>query len=237
MGAGDATTLRMLGVSPRRVLASVREATEMIRRITAGENVQMKGVFSVAGAKLNFKVKERIPIYVGAQGPKMLALAGAIGDGVLINASSKKDIEPALSHVREGAAEAGRKTDEIDVAAYTSFSVDKEEKKAIEAACPVVAFIVAGSPQEILERHGIPQADAQSVRDALGRKDWGRAFSSVTSEMLSAFSICGTPDMCSEKIITLLKLGVTQFVVGSPIGPNVRKSIDAIGERILPQFK
>ncbi len=237
IGAGDTTTLKMLGVAPRRVLTSVKEATEIIRKITAGENVQMKGVFSVAGAKLNFKVRERIPIYVGAQGPKMLALAGAIGDGVLINASSKKDIEPALGHVREGAEEAGRKIDEIDVAAYASFSVDEEEKKAIEAACPVVAFIVAGSPQNILERHGIPEADVQSIRDALARKEWGKAFSSVTPEMLSAFSIHGTPDMCSEKISRLLKLGVTQFVVGSPIGPNVRKSIDTIGERILPNFK
>jgi len=237
IGAGDATTLRMLGVAPQKVLTSVKEATEIIRRLTAGENVEMKGAFSVAGAKLNFKVKERIPIYVGAQGPKMLALAGAIGDGVLINASSPMDIQLALNHVRGGASEVGRKMDAIDVTAYTSFSVDEDEKNAIEAACSVVAFIVAGSPQEILERHGIPQADAQSIRDALGRKEWGRAFSSVTQEMLSAFSICGTPDMCSEKISTLLKLGVTQFVAGSPIGPNVRKSIDTIGERILPGLK
>lgn len=237
IGAGDLTTLKMLGVTPRKVLTSMREATEIIRRITAGENVQMKGEFSVAGAKLNFKVKERIPIYVGAQGPKMLALAGAVGDGVLINASSKRDIEPALTHVREGAEGAGRKMEELDVAAYTSFSVDKKEKKAIEAACPVVAFIVAGSPQKILERHGIPETDAQGIREALARKDWGKAFSSVTPDMLSAFSICGTPDVCGEKIDRLLRLGVTQFVVGSPIGANVRKSIDTIGETIIPQFK
>jgi len=55
--------------------------------------------------------------------------------------------------------------------------------------------------------------------------------------MMEAFSIAGTPDVCNEKISRLLKAGITQFVVGSPIGPNVRKSIDLISEQVIPQFK
>jgi hypothetical protein len=43
--------------------------------------------------------------------------------------------------------------------------------------------------------------------------------------------------MCNEKINRLLKAGITQFVVGSPVGPNVRKSIDLISEQVIPQFK
>jgi hypothetical protein len=35
----------------------------------------------------------------------------------------------------------------------------------------------------------------------------------------------------------LVKLGVTQFGVGSPIGPNVREAINEIGQNILPSFK
>jgi 5,10-methylenetetrahydromethanopterin reductase len=54
--------------------------------------------------------------------------------------------------------------------------------------------------------------------------------------MVDAFSICGTPDICMEKIRNLVKLGVTQFVVGSPIGPNVREAIDEIGRKVLPSF-
>jgi len=115
--------------------------------------------------------------------------------------------------------------------------VHKNPEKAAEAAVPVVAFIAAGSPNVLLERHGINLEKADKIRGALKAGDFGQAFGSVSPEMIGAFSVCGTPDMCIERISRLLKAGISQFVVGSPIGPNVRKSIDLISETIIPHFK
>ena len=74
-------------------------------------------------------------------------------------------------------------------------------------------------------------------RAALKVGDFPKAFASVTPEMLEAFSISGTPDTCIEKIAALQKIGISQFVVGSPIGTNVKNSIDLIGNKIIPHFK
>jgi len=238
IGAGDKTTLESVGMEMQKPLAAVQEAVEIFRKITSGENVVYKGeVFKTAGAKFLFKPRGRIPVYVGAQGPKMLELAGKIGDGVLINACHPKDVEYAVSCVREGVNAAGKKFNEIDVAAYTSFSVHEDIKKANKAAVPVVSFIVAGSPPQLLERHGIDVKKAEEIKEALKANDWGRAFSGVTPEMISAFSVCGTPDMCIERIAELLKSGISQFVVGSPIGSNVREAINLISGKIIPHFK
>jgi len=238
IGAGDKTTLESVGVEMQKPLAAVQEAVEIFRRITSGENVVYKGeVFKTAGAKFLFKPRGRIPVYVGAQGPKMLELAGKIGDGVLINACHPKDVEYAVNCVKEGVKAASKKFSEIDVAAYTSFSVHEDIKKANKAAVPVVSFIVAGSPPQILERHGIDVKKAGEIKEALKANDWGRAFSGVTPEMISAFSVCGTPDICIERIAELLKSGISQFVVGSPIGANVREAINLISETIIPHFK
>jgi 5,10-methylenetetrahydromethanopterin reductase len=100
-----------------------------------------------------------------------------------------------------------------------------------------VAFIVAGSPDVILERHGLNLETANKIRGALKKGDFGTAFGSVNPEMIEAFSIAGTPDICNQKITKLLKSGITQFVVGSPVGPNVRKSIDLISKQVIPHFK
>ena len=194
-------------------------------------------VFKALGTKFNFKPKGQIPIYVGAQGPKMLETAGKIGDGVLINASHPKDVEYAVDRVKKGVTEAGKNLSDLDITAYTSFSVHKDLEKARQAAVPVVAFIVAGSPNVILEKHGIDLKKADKIRDALKAGDFGQAFGSVSPEMIEAFSVCGTPGVCIGKINKLLKAGISQFVVGSPIGPNVRKSIDLISEAIFPHFK
>ena len=53
-----------------------------------------------AGARLAFNAG-KIPIYLGAQGPKMLELAGEIADGVLINASNPKDFKVAVEQIRK----------------------------------------------------------------------------------------------------------------------------------------
>jgi len=238
MGAGDKTTLDTVGVEMEKPLIAIQEAIDIIRKMTSGEAVAYQGeVFKTVGAKFLFKPRGKIPVYVGAQGPKMLALAGRIGDGVLINASHPKDIDYAVSCVREGVKAAGKKFDEVDVAGYPSFSVHEDVKKAIKAALPVVSFIVAGSPPQILERHGIDVKKAGEIKDALKVNDWGRAFGGVTPEMISAFSVCGTPDMCIERIAELLKSGISQFVVGSPIGANVREAINLISQKIIPHFK
>lgn len=237
IGAGDKTTLEAVGVKMSKPLTAVNEAINIFRKLINGENVVYQGeVFKIAGAKFNFKIQGKIPVYIGAQGPKMLAMAGKNGDGVLINASHPNDVKYAIECASEGLQQANKTLSDIDIAAYTSFSINEELKKAVKAATPVVAFIVAGSPPPVLEKHGINPAKADELRAALKKNDFGKAFASVTSEMINAFSVCGTPDMCIEQIAELQKLGISQFVVGSPIGKNVKKAIDLISSKVIPQF-
>jgi len=51
--------------------------------------------------------------------------------------------------------------------------------------------------------------------------------------MIDAFSICGAPADCKAKVEALLKIGVTQIVAGSPIGPDKETAIKLIGKEII----
>ncbi|MCP8307367.1 MAG: 5,10-methylenetetrahydromethanopterin reductase [archaeon] len=238
LGTGDKTTLDMVGIERVKPLTAVKEAVQLIKEITTGKTVKFEGeVFKVAGARLNFKAITPIPIFIGAQGPKMLSLAAEIGDGVLINASNRKDFEDAMKYIKEGVEKAGKKLEDVEVVAATSFSASEDVKKAQKAATPVVAFIVAGSPELVLQRHNIPIESADKIREAIAKGMWKDVFSNVTPEMIEAFSISGTPDMCIEKLDQLAKIGVTLLITGSPIGPNVRDSINLIRKEIIPRLK
>ncbi|MFH2111092.1 MAG: 5,10-methylenetetrahydromethanopterin reductase [Candidatus Bathyarchaeota archaeon] len=239
IGAGDRTSLDIVGAEMTNPVRTVRETVEIIRRQLAREKEGYEGsVYKIKpGAKFNFKVENHIPIYVGAQGPKMLQLAGAIGDGALINASHPEDIDRAVKQIRKGAEDAGRKFEDVDVAAYTSFSVAETEKKAKKAVVPVVAYIVAGSPASVLENFGISVEVADGIRGNLAERNWGEAFGAVDSDMIDAFSVCGSPDMCVEKIDTILGKGVSHFVTGSPLGPDKKNAINLFGKEVLPHFK
>ncbi|MBU4491197.1 MAG: LLM class flavin-dependent oxidoreductase [Euryarchaeota archaeon] len=62
------------------------------------------------------------------------------------------------------------------------------------------------------------------------KKGFADAVSAVTDEMMDAFSICGTPSECIEKINGLIKAGVTQVVIDSPIGPDREEAIKIVGK-------
>ncbi|MEM2156349.1 MAG: 5,10-methylenetetrahydromethanopterin reductase [Candidatus Jordarchaeales archaeon] len=233
IGAGDKGTLDQLGVEWKNPLTAVKEVVEICRLLWKGEAVKYDGqMFKIKNARLSYKPAGQIPIYIGAQGPKMLALAAELGDGALINASNPKDIEPAVKIIKETLNKVGKK--EFDIVAYTSFSVDENKEEAKKMATYVVAFIAAATPSVVLERHGIPESDVQQIRELIGAGKIGKAAKSVTDDMLEAFSIYGTPSECAEKMAKLVKIGVTQLVIGSPIAADKMKAIELIGKKILP---
>ncbi len=237
IGAGDRATLEGVGIKWEKPLTSVKEAVEIMRKLLAGEKIKLEGeAFMVAKARLNYKPSRVPPIYVGAQGPKMLEVAGMVGDGVLINASNPKDFEDAVKYIKAGAEKAGKDPSKIDVVAYTCFSVDEDSAAAKEAAKPIVAFIVAGSPSQVLSKYGITDEAANKVREAIGKGDIKGAIGLVDDTMLNAFSIAGTPSEVTSKINELLKAGVTQVVMGSPLGPKKKAAIDLMSG-IASKFK
>lgn len=238
IGPGDKMTFDALGIEWTKPLGTIRETVDVIKQMQTGKKISYDGdILKIKSAKLNFgKDLECPPIYIGAQGPKMLELAGEIGDGALVNASHPRDFENAVKLLKKGAKSKGKDFSKFDVGAYTSFSVASTKEDAEKSAKPVTAFIVAGSPDAVLEKHGLSQSDVQKLKDGF-KVSFGEAVKAVTPEMLDAFAICGTPAECIEKVDKLIKAGVTQIAVGSPIGPDRTKSIKLVGTEIIPHFK
>ncbi|MHC1597628.1 MAG: 5,10-methylenetetrahydromethanopterin reductase [Methermicoccaceae archaeon] len=232
LGPGDKATFDAMGIEWTKPLSTMRESIAVLRDFFAGKKVVADGLVRFNGAKLAFKPKD-IPIYMGAQGPKMLELSGEIADGVLINASHPKDFELAIKQIEKGLSKAGKSLEQFDVGAYTSFSIDKNAEKAKKEATIVVAFIVAGSPEPVLSRHNIPKSDADAIAGMIAKGDFGGLMGAVSDDMLDAFSVYGTPEDCLARIKELQEIGVSQIIAGSPIGPNKERSIKLIGKNII----
>ena len=224
IGPGDKATFDALGIAWEKPVSTIKAAIADINTLLAGEKTE--GGAQLGGAK---KVQDAIPIYMGAQGPKMLETAGEIADGVLINASNPKDYEAAMPMIKKGI---GDQAKDFDVAAYTATSIGPDSEAAKNAAKIVVAFIAAGSPPQVIERHGLPEGFNTQMGEFLAQGNFGGAIGAVTPEALDAFSVCGTPDEFIPKIEALADMGVTQYVAGSPVGKNVEESIKLLGDVI-----
>ena len=226
IGPGDKATFDALGIEWTKPVTTIKNAIADINTLLAGEKTEAGA--ALGGVK---KVQDHIPVYMGAQGPKMLETAGEIADGVLINASNPKDYEAAMPMIKKGLAAAGGDKS-FDVGAYTATSIGPDSDAAKNAAKIVVAFIAAGSPPPVIERHGLPEGFNTKMGDFLAKGDFGGAIGAVTDEALDAFSVCGTPEEFIPKIEGLAEMGVTQYVAGSPVGKNVEESIKLLGEVI-----
>ena len=224
IGPGDKATFDALGIAWEKPVSTIKAAIADINTLLDGGKTEAGA--ALGGAK---KVQDAIPIYMGAQGPKMLETAGEIADGVLINASNPKDYEAAMPMIKKGI---GDQAKDFDVAAYTATSIGTDSEAAQNAAKIVVAFIAAGSPPPVIERHGLPEGFNTQMGEFLAQGNFGGAIGAVTEEALDAFSVCGTPDEFIPKIEALADMGVTQYVAGSPVGKNVEESIKLLGDVI-----
>lgn len=227
VGPGDKATMETLNLSWDKPVKTVKDAIVSIRKLLNGEKLE-QGAF-LNGTK---KIENQIPIYMAAQGPMMLKGSGEVADGCLINASNPKDFEIAIPLIEQGISKANKSVKDFSFAAYTACSVDEDIAVAQNQSKIVVAFIMAGAPDVVLERHNIPKDVALKIKDALSKYDFKTASSLVNEDMIDAFSVSGTPRDIRDKIEELDGLGINEFVVGSPIGKDRVNSLKLLGDII-----
>ncbi|MFC3478078.1 5,10-methylenetetrahydromethanopterin reductase [Halobacterium litoreum] len=227
VGAGDASTLSNLGFEREKPLRRVLEAFKVAQDLWDGERVDHDGTFVARDAGLNYDAGE-IPVYVGAQGPHMLRMAGKHADGVLVNASHPRDLAWSADRVAEG-AEDRVVEGEVDVAAFASVSIAEDADEALAAARPPVAFIAAGAAPPVLDRHDIDRERAERIGEKIEAGEFSEAFGLVTDAMLTAFCLAGDPESVAEQLAAVGE-HVDSVVAGSPLGPDRENAVRLLGE-------
>ncbi len=231
VGPGDKATMETLNISWNKPVSTVKDAIGTIRSLVDGDKINDNKA-SLSGIS---KVQDYIPIYMAAQGPRMLEASGEVADGALINASNEKDFEVAIPLINKGIEKSANKDKKFNYAAYTACSIEDDMQKAYNNAKVVVAFIIAGAPSVVLERHNIPLSIADDINVALASHNFKKAASLVTDDMCNAFAVCGNPENIMEKIELFENIGINEFVVGSPIGKDRLNSLRLL-EDVLASF-
>ena len=85
LSAGAAEFLGWVGLRHGKPLTAMRESVTAVRTLLSNESAERDGDFLSWGeeAYMRFVVERQVPIYIGGMGPRMLQLAGEIGDGAL----------------------------------------------------------------------------------------------------------------------------------------------------------
>lgn len=242
LGTGVPPLIEQMGIKFERPLATMRESINVIRKLLAGEEVTFQGrAINLKDVTLgvnpyfflleHFKpIRSRIPIYFAAIGPKMLRLAGEIGDGVLLTAGcSPQYVKYAVENVKIGAQRANRDPAKVDVAAYVLLSVSKTGRVNNKAMKGFLAYALSYSDPKHLRMSGFDETDVKPIKETLETKGMAEASKLVTDAMVNTYTATGTRERCREKLEEYKDAGVTLPVIFT-MGINVKLAIKTIRE-------
>lgn len=235
VGTGNPIALEEVGIKVTRPLRTMREYVQALRSLLGGETVQFHGqVFNINGAKMGFKPSSPIRIYMTAVKPKMLALAGEIGDGVLLSAGcAPKYIAQCVGEIGKGAERAGKSLRQSDIAGFITTSVSENAREAIEASKTFLAYIFRNRHHEENIRMGGGRVDHESLAAAIGRRDWEGAKKLISDEVVFAHSITGTPSECRKRLEEFVQGGLDLPIL-LPMGTQeARKRVVELARGLL----
>ena len=239
IGRGDSAR-RTIGLQPVK-MAEFEQACRMIKDLMNGRPVEWNG----KELKLEWaRTEPPIPLYVAGYGPKALAVAGRVSDGVIIQLADPVIIEWIMATARDAAEAAGRDPDALEciVGAPSKVSDDivacREEVRWFPA-------MVSNHVMDLIEKYGwdsdIPSelTDFVKTRKGYDYKDHSRVGAKhgefVTDEICERFSVIGSVDQCTKKLRELEAVGVDQFNIYL-MTHGQEETLEAYGREIMPQF-
>lgn len=235
LGVSHAATMqRWHGVAYRHPLAAARETLTVLRTLLAGERAEVDGqVISCHGFRLEMTpLPPPPPLYLAALGPRMLGVAGAHADGVLLNWSGTEEVTRAAVAVRGAAGDAGRAAGQVEVAGYVRIAVDPDPDaargalaRALSGYCALPAYAshlerqglgAAVEAARAAHRAGDPPARALGD-DALSRLGWWGTPDHDPGPALAAYARAGL-DRLVARVVT----------VGADPAASVRHALGAL---------
>ena len=228
-----------VGIERKKPLLAMRETITVMKKLLAMERVTFHGEFhNVEGIELDVvhgrREPRHVPIYIGATGDAMLELAGEIADGVVLNYCVPPEYNfNALKHLEIGAQKAGRKLDALDRPQLVVCSVDRDHKKAINAAKELITQYLAQQPH-IAKASETPEETIKKIQSILGwpatKEQIHRAMELVPDELIERITASGTPDEVRIKVARYRQNGCTCPIL-YPLGDDVKLMIDTFAQQ------
>jgi F420-dependent oxidoreductase-like protein len=210
-------------------LARTREYVEVIRRVLRREEPldfdgrfyqhPYRGEGAVGLGKplraITHPLRADIPIYLGAEGPKNVAMAAEIADGwlPLYYSPYHQDV------YAESLAGSGP---DFDIVAGLQVNIDEDLERALAPVKAMLGFYIGGMGAKgtnyhtnLMSRFGY-EAEAAKIQELFfeGRRD--EAVAAVPDEFADAISLCGPPERIRERVAAWEDSPVSTLLVYSP---------------------
>jgi F420-dependent oxidoreductase-like protein len=228
------------GVRFDKPLARTREYVEIIRKAMARERLSHEGEHWTLplpdgpGKPIKLTVhpvRERIPLYIAAIGPKNLQQTGEIADGaLLIFFSPEHAEETTLTHLRAGREKAGEGLEGFDVVPTVPIAVGEDVHALADTFRPYTALYVGGMGSrkqnfynKLARRMGY-ESQAAEIQDRYLAGEKEAAAAAVPHELIDSTTLLGPVERIAERMRAYEEAGVTTISL-APSGFSLQERL------------
>ena len=206
---------------PNRPIAIMRDYATAIRQLLAGQTVTLDGpAVRLRSVSLGVQDLPAAPVYLAALGPQMLALAGEVADGALLNWATPQRIAASRASIAAGAGRAGRDPGEIPVTMYVRVCIDDDVAAARRAfGRQVIGYALAqpGVPLSAGYRGLFGQMGFDdALRELAERRDRGQGLAELVDaapdELFQAVGYFG-PAAGAPAVFARMSAGLDETIV------------------------
>ena len=216
------------GVRFAKPLQRTREYTDIVRMALRREKVRYDGEFFTlplpdgpgkALALTVHPVREYIPMYLAAVGPKNLELAGELFDGWLAIFFAPEHANELLTHISAGRATAGKTLEGFDVVPTIPVVMGDDLDQCAAAIRAYAALYIGGMGSreqnfynQLAVRMGYEQA-ADEIQEKYLARDYAGAAAAVPMEFVDRTALIGTRDRIKDRLAAYADAGATTLSV------------------------
>jgi len=203
LGLGTGTRRMMQdwhGIDPDGPASRMEELVPLLRRLwrlhegPVAHDGRFYHCHVTPTAETSAPVRDDIPVFTAGVNPRMVQVAGRVGDGLLghplfSRAYVDDMVRPAIA---EGKRRGEREDAPIELVAVLICSVADDADQARREAAAQLAFYAAPKTYgALLDASGFGAA-GEAIRDAFAQRDFARMTAAVPDEMIDAMAAAGT---------------------------------------------
>jgi 5,10-methylenetetrahydromethanopterin reductase len=188
----------------------------------------------------------RVPVYAAASGPRALRAAGAVADGVFVNYGlGPEHVRRARALIAEGAREARRSPEDVDVWWIACLDVDTDRETALAKLGNILGFVGAYVVGPAPERRDVPPALVEAMRELRRTYTTRRGqMDPALTRRLGVFdylrgrlAIAGTPEDCAGQVEAALAAGAHSLMFTVSLAVDPVRTVELFGRDVLGRLK
>ncbi len=234
LGTGDGPVYTQgLKATPMK---EFEQGVKLIRHLVRGKSAR----FPTGEFGISFTINRPAPIYVSAEGPKGLQLAGRCADGVILGTGfDLRVFDWAKNKIGEGTTAAGRDAKEVAIVAAGMLCVRDDGNEARRIVRNRIANRAHHNFRFTLET--VPAEELHGVKKFMAGFDVMKPMEDrvepdlVNDYLVRRFSIAGTPEECIERIEELKAAGVEHLML-TPARKVYHESVESFATKVMPHF-